>query len=70
MSVLISGNHEVVTTRLPDLRSLKFTHTKQRGAKHIYEGRGQSLKRHDFRVVKEGVEGGYGLGTKDLTIPT
>jgi len=29
--VLIFGNHEVATTGLLNLRSLKFTHTKQRG---------------------------------------
>ena len=28
------GDHEVVTIGLLDLRSLKFTHTKQRGAIH------------------------------------
>jgi hypothetical protein len=31
MTVLIPGDHEVVTTEPPDLRSLKFTHIKQRG---------------------------------------
>ena len=42
MTVLIPGDHEVVTTEPPDLRSLKFTHTKQRGTifiilfEHVY----------------------------------
>jgi len=35
MTVLIPGDHEVVTTEPPDLRSLKFTHTKQRGTKYL-----------------------------------
>ena len=30
------GDHEVVTIGRLDLRSLKFTHTKQRGAKSLY----------------------------------
>jgi hypothetical protein len=32
MNIQIHGNHEVVTVEPQDLRSLKFTHIKQRGA--------------------------------------
>ena len=34
MSVLIPGNHDLFTNEPQDLRSLKFTNTKQRGAKN------------------------------------
>jgi len=33
------GDHEVVTIGLLDLRSLKFTHTKQRGANFFWPKR-------------------------------